>query len=1176
MKIEKIKKGLVYCCKHGPVKTVHHALELRDIARLRQSRTACAPAAEPDSLSRYEYKTWRYLRKREKQFRLDLNRLHLPYVKGTVSVILPCSGERAQLEATVQSVLAQTYAQLELILVPASGQADEAKSAASLAAPDSRIRLALPGGDTLAAALNAGVDAANGEYITWLTAGCRMRPDFLQKLVGHLQRHPGHALCFADCRDDAAGDVHLSHDVLRLNTYDENIIGPAFLYRHAVHALVGGYDPGLESGADYDFFMRIADALELAHADFDDIVLDVPSVPAERHDRLMFTEDFRRDWMIRPLCWVFSGSGDSSVWQQLARQAGHIALTPEQARALCWPELGSNIVQITLAEDDRPVSAPPRITADALRVLVRRGSMPQGDPHAFDLCVRIQPESLSDSVSVCRSFIRADDEKAAFDAVQVHAKMRGFSRLLLKNREQEVRTACRATIVLCTYKRVDAAQNALRAMLAQTLDPAAYEILVVNNNPSSDDMKQAVQRLCTGEDAGRIRYLDCPYPGLSAARNFSLYAAKGDILLYIDDDGLMYPDCLEKLLAAFDAHPEAGVIGGQILLREPERFADVLLPGFESLWSERRYDHPGFSFVQEDCDFPYGCNFAVRRRVARDLGGFRVSYGRTGKDYAGGEEMVLAHLAQNAGLQIGAESSAIVIHDVAPDRYTLEHVRQTMRNSRHTNRLMKMDLYTYYDGSMVEERYLLKHAKERLAQLRRTGVPEEDLRCRYAQFDIAATEEAIRAGEEDLRIMRQAKQGADQPPQPPAGPSSSLPTRAVRAGLRGIARLLGQRQTAQKLRGIEQEMAEYGPSYAYRQHKRAIKKRLRPSAVNLEELEALRRDIDAMELRQRREQINLLRQQKKILLIGTAEHSNIGDLAISKAAQELLLDQFPEYTQVEFSTFELDAQYDFLQAIVHRDDLFFFNGGGNLGNRYMEEEMLRRRVLSDYPNHKAVIMPQTISFTDDEEGRRQAALSADVYTRHSDLTLFVRGKASLQFAQAHFPGVRCALMPDTVFSMRTGYHLARRGILLCIRDDAESRLSPEERDRIAAAAQAYTEELSRTTNMAEREIGREARAARVNEELKRFAGHRVVITDRLHGMIFAAVTGTPVVVLRSADRKIEEYYEAFLAGSNAVFYVGTDLDRLNDALAQALRVEDPQYPTLCANPLDHLREYLGL
>ena len=112
--------------------------------------------------------------------------------------------------------------------------------------------------------------------------------------------------------------------------------------------------------------------------------------------------------------------------------------------------------------------------------------------------------------------------------------------------------------------------------------------------------------------------------------------------------------------------------------------------------------------------------------------------------------------------------------------------------------------------------------------------------------------------------------------------------------------------------------------------------------------------------------------------------------------------------------------------------------------------------------------------------------------------------------------------------------------------------------------------------MAECEIGREARAARVNEELKRFAGHRAVITDRLHGMIFAAVTGTPAVVLRSSDRKIEEYYEAFLADSNAVFYIGTDLDRLSEALARALRVEAPQYPTLDSNPLNHLREYLGL
>ena len=84
-------------------------------------------------------------------------------------------------------------------------------------------------------------------------------------------------------------------------------------------------------------------------------------------------------------------------------------------------------------------------------------------------------------------------------------------------------------------------------------------------------------------------------------------------------------------------------------------------------------------------------------------------------------------------------------------------------------------------------------------------------------------------------------------------------------------------------------------------------------------------------------------------------------------------------------------------------------------------------------------------------------------------------------------------------------------------------------------------------------------AAVVNDELQRYARRRVVVTDRLHGMIFAAVTGTPCVVLDNATHKSRDFYRTFLQDSNAVFYIGTDCDRLEEAIAQALAVENPVY-----------------
>ncbi|MDD6142489.1 MAG: glycosyltransferase family 2 protein [bacterium] len=421
-------------------------------------------------------------------------------------------------------------------------------------------------------------------------------------------------------------------------------------------------------------------------------------VPADR----WIEQDARRDFLLRPMCWVM----EESRWDERLHAAGHIRKTADEARALCWPSLGSCMVQVSFSDE-----LPERIVPDAIRVLVSDHDAP-----GFDLCVR--------------------DDETAFDRIHIFCKAR-WLRLLA---EAEDEPSCKATIVLCTYKRLDAAKAALEKMIAQ--DASDYEVLVVNNDPASREMPAIVQSFADE----RIRYIDCPYPGLSAARNFSLYEARGSILLYVDDDGLMEPDCLRLLIAAFDAHPDTDVIGGQILLKEPERFAHVILPGYEALWSQRSATHPEYYEALTDADFPYGCSYGIRRETARRMGGFRITYGRMGKDFAGGEEMVLSHLVKRDGGKVGIEPRAIIWHDVEPSRYTLEHVQKTMRASRLTNRLMKLDLYKPWDEGWREEKLLLEAAQDHLEELKREGVQPDDLRYPYCLYEVQASKEALSEG----------------------------------------------------------------------------------------------------------------------------------------------------------------------------------------------------------------------------------------------------------------------------------------------------------------------------------------------------------------------------------------------------------------------------------------------
>ncbi len=324
-----------------------------------------------------------------------------------------------------------------------------------------------------------------------------------------------------------------------------------------------------------------------------------------------------------------------------------------------------------------------------------------------------------------------------------------------------------------------------------------------------------------------------------------------------------------------------------------------------------------------------------------------------------------------------------------------------------------------------------------------------------------------------------------------------------------------------------------------------------------------------------RDRVNGLRQQKKILLISTAEHANIGDAAITLADQYLLRQQYPDYFQMEFSTYEMDRQYSFLQAIMNPEDILFIHGGGNLGSLYREEEDLHRRIVTDFPNHPVVILPQTIFFSDDEHGRRELALSESVYNRHPNLTIFTRGRESHAFASEHFPNARVFLMPDTSLILRRNYTFERDGVLLCLRDDGEGIFDEAQTSWIQTMISETGSPVDKVSNIAEEDIPREMRAEVVNGQLKRFARHRAVVTDRLHGVLFAVITNTPCVALDIGNQKIREFVETFLQDSNAVFFIGNDLDKLPEAVRKALSVEEPAFPILSRRPLESIRHMAG-
>lgn len=116
------------------------------------------------------------------------------------------------------------------------------------------------------------------------------------------------------------------------------------------------------------------------------------------------------------------------------------------------------------------------------------------------------------------------------------------------------------SVVLPTHNRADLVQRAVRSVIAQSY--SYWELLVVDD--ASEDETPNV--LSTFTDS-RVRVLRREQQGgASATRNTGLAEARGDFVVYLDDDNLMHPHWLKGVAWAFDLHPEALVmIGARII-----------------------------------------------------------------------------------------------------------------------------------------------------------------------------------------------------------------------------------------------------------------------------------------------------------------------------------------------------------------------------------------------------------------------------------------------------------------------------------------------------------------------------------------------------------------------------------------------------------------------------------
>lgn len=304
---------------------------------------------------------------------------------------------------------------------------------------------------------------------------------------------------------------------------------------------------------------------------------------------------------------------------------------------------------------------------------------------------------------------------------------------------------------------------------------------------------------------------------------------------------------------------------------------------------------------------------------------------------------------------------------------------------------------------------------------------------------------------------------------------------------------------------------------------------------------------------------------KKIFIIGVAEHGNFGDFAISEAQNIFLREHFDcsiiEITEEEISN---HLTYQRIEAMLGSDDIIFLQGGGNHGNMYLFHESYRREVIKRFKNNRIVLFPQTYYFSDDEEGRSQAKLSSEIYSAHNNLILAFRDQLSYKLACTAYPKNTVIFCPDMVLYLMGRFSKKRKDnsdIMILFRVGKEAKYQLEEKNTvIETLSKNYT--INFNSHTAHTRITKKNRYSLIKNQVELYAESGVVLTDKLHGAIFSILTATPCVMLSTYNHKLKEVYKLFESGDG--YYFADTLEEIPALIEKALKYPKSNNPDFTA------------
>lgn len=290
----------------------------------------------------------------------------------------------------------------------------------------------------------------------------------------------------------------------------------------------------------------------------------------------------------------------------------------------------------------------------------------------------------------------------------------------------------------------------------------------------------------------------------------------------------------------------------------------------------------------------------------------------------------------------------------------------------------------------------------------------------------------------------------------------------------------------------------------------------------------------------------------RIILCNTPTHGNIGDQAIALAELEFLKKNFKRIKLIEITEDEWKYQKNRILKRIHKNDVIVIHGGGYIGTLWRNECNTAIEIITLLPENSKIIFPQSTYYED----RNVLENDKNIFSSAEQLWFCARDEDTFNFVidNLEINKKNVYLVSDIVttfdWNKKKIKYEKKNEVLLVLRKDVEKTRGENFEGKVEMLLQNKKYKY-KNLDMFQPYYINLFRKHIVLNRLKKFAKAKFVITDRLHGMYFSAITNTNCFAIDNVSGKVCGGYK-WLADLGGINYFESE----DDLLEYSKNIED--------------------